>query len=153
MDSLTECVGILKSLLLDPDGNPSISGSEEDNKLIKRALDKLESVVISEYKDVWVAWTNTNLTDGYGRSVPLVICEMKPTAERLGKGKSVQGSDCRVEKVTAVRVDGQWMSCVDIKVPSKDDKTENDKGILMQKAEARAIELGLTPEEIMAIKG
>lgn len=37
----SEAIDALKSLLLDPEGEPSIKGSVEDNRLIKQALDVL----------------------------------------------------------------------------------------------------------------
>lgn len=155
--SKKEAIDILKCLLLDPEGKVSIQCSTEDAELLKKAIDELASST-EERKDVWVAWTNSNLTDGYGERIPLAVCENKFTAKRLGAGKYVQGTDCPVEKVVAVRVESGycknlWLSVVKIVPATEDDIKSQQKEDAQIQAEAKALDLGLSPEEIMAIKG
>lgn len=158
MDKLTKAVERLSAVLLDPEGNASIRGSDENNRIITIALRVLASVVIQERQSVWVAWTNSDLTEGRGHCVPMYVCENKATADRLGKGKYVQGTDCPVTEEVAVWIergycDGGWLSRVNIIKPTGDDKTQDAKRANMEAAEAKALELGLTPKEIMSIKG
>lgn len=153
MDRYTEAVGILKGLLTDQDDVVCIQGSDEDRALIQRALDTLDLAKIESTKDVWVAWTNSNLTDGYGREKPLAICEYKSTANRLGKKGYVQGTDCPVKREKAAYLFGRWMSCVDIIKPSDEDLKVQQSDDAMAAAEQKAMELGLSAEEVMAIKG
>ena len=103
---------------------------------------------IQDTKTVWVAWTNTDRSEGRGYDVPYAICEMSATAIRLGKGKGVQGSDCRVSESVAVRVAGQWLVPWEIQKGTKEDsifqKNIDAKKVVLQKAK----EAGLTDEEL-----
>ena len=40
---------------------------------------------IQDTKQVWLAMTNTDCTEGRGRQYPKFVCEKKATAIRLGK--------------------------------------------------------------------
>ena len=152
MVKLTEVVGMLQGTLLDQENNVSIQGSDEDIRIIQLAMNALQDAIVTETKNVWIAWTNTNLTDGYGTRIPLAVCECKATADRLGRGKHVQGTDCPTEKDIAVRVDGCWMSKINLIEPTDEDKKKQEKEDVARKAENKALELGLTPEDIMSIK-
>lgn len=105
----------------------------------------------AETKEVWVAWTNTDLTEGRGQRVPLAVCELETTAIRLGRKGSVMGSDCHVTKATAVFL-GHWL------VPGVIDAgTKADSAALMalnmrRSAEAKAKAAGLTDEEIKVLR-
>ena len=146
--NVKEAIKTLEELLLDSDGNISIQGSKEDNRLITEAMKALNQI---EFKDVWIAWTNTNLTDGYGTQYPMAICETLATANRLGKKGSVQGMDCSTSKEKAIKIDGKWMSHFMLQYPSKDDTKRQDEMDKQKQAEDKALELGLTPEEITAL--
>lgn len=115
---------------------------------------------ITDSKDVWVAWTNTDCTEGRGQSVPLHTCESESTAIRMGKRGSVQGSDCSVTRETAVRIeDGPWLAPCRLVLPSTEDR-DNDKRIAAKrqaKAEResaieKAKELGLSEDDIKALR-
>ena len=103
-------------------------------------------------KGVWVVWTNTYLTEGRGQRYPLAVCELKATAIRLGKGKYVQGSDCPVSEVNALHWNDMWYVPGRIIRPTTEDEKKQKQNDLQKKAEAKALELGLTTEEIMYIK-
>lgn len=60
------------------------------------------------FKDVWVAWTNTDTTEGRGCNIPLVVCQYEATARRLGQQGSTMGSDCDVTKEKAFHINGRW---------------------------------------------
>ncbi|MCG7931985.1 MAG: hypothetical protein N0E44_18285 [Candidatus Thiodiazotropha lotti] len=112
----------------------------------------MATIEVQEVKDVWVAWTNSDLTEGKGRQLPLAVCENEATAIRLGKGKSVQGSNCSVTKSTAVRLNGQWLGSVVIERPSEDDINQQKKIEAKRAAIEKAKSAGLTDKEIDLIK-
>lgn len=58
---------------------------------------------ISNKKTVWVAYTNTDCTEGRGYDIPIAVCELEVTARRLARGRHVQGSDGPVRPVDAKR--------------------------------------------------
>lgn len=107
-----------------------------------------EEITIQDKKMVWVAWTNTDCTEGRGAQIPLVVCQEKATAVRLGKGKSVQGSDCAVAQHEAVRLGNCWLVPGEIKVPTKEDIKEQKRLDAIESAIERAKEAGLTDEDI-----
>ena len=41
------------------------------------------TIEIQESKTVFIAWTNTDLTEGRGVQIPLAVCESQTTAKRL----------------------------------------------------------------------
>jgi hypothetical protein len=61
---------------------------------------------VEDVKPVWVVWQNTDLTEGKGWERVLHVCEGKETAERLGKGRNVQGTDCLVSEGLAYKIEG-----------------------------------------------
>lgn len=104
---------------------------------------------IKDAKVVWVVWQNTDLTEGRGFEEPIRICDSYETAVRLGKGKNVQGSDCRVSKEPAFLIEGTsgWFSRVSIESESAEDRSNR---MVREKREAileKARQV-LTEEEI-----
>jgi len=115
-----------------------------------------------ERREVWVAWTNTDCTEGRGQEVPLAVTGMEATAYRLGKRGSVQGSDCRVSKEVAIRMNGigAWLVPGRIQGPSREDEKEErrleaQREAVARKREAleRAKAAGLSDEDIEALGG
>lgn len=113
----------------------------------------MKKPVITEIGRAWVAWTNTDLTEGRGQSFPHVICEAQITAERMGKGHGVQGSDCYVSEEIVVRIDnGGWLGPCRIIAESSADK---DRRLLIE-AHTRALDKVkaaglLSPEDLKAL--
>jgi hypothetical protein len=105
-----------------------------------------------EIKDVWVAWTNTDLTEGRGRLVPLAVCELETTAIRLGRKGSVMGSDCDISKEPAVFL-GCWLVPGVIQAATGADRTAQVALTERRSAEAKAKAAGLTDAEIKALRG
>lgn len=103
---------------------------------------------IENTKQVWVAWTNTDLTEGRGFPIPKAVCEMASTAVRLGRKGSVQGSDCHVTEETAVKIAGRWLVPGKIHTATKEDKAAQDKADARAGALSRAKEAGLTDEDL-----
>lgn len=104
---------------------------------------------------------NTDNNEGCGAEFPLVFCYLESTAQRLAKGRYVQGSDCPVEKVTARFIDGKWyFPGARIEHGSDADRRREDE--LARKREAaerkeaalkKAFEAGLSLEDIDALRG
>lgn len=105
-----------------------------------------------ESKDVFVAWTNTDRTEGRGKRVPHAVAEIRETAERLGEGAHVQGTDCPVTKETAYKVEdgvmSYWLVPGKIMQPTEEDKERAEA----RAAEEKARELGMSEEDIQKLK-
>jgi hypothetical protein len=56
---------------------------------------------MTEKRTIWVAYTNTDCTEGRGRDVPIAFCAAEATAIRLARKKYVQGSDGPVRTLVA----------------------------------------------------
>lgn len=103
-------------------------------------------------RKLYVTVSNTNLTDGAGLPRPIAVSSSYSTAYRLGKGKSVQGSNCYVETVVAKYIEKEWMipmSSVMIEVPTEQDIKDDEKMILINKVK----DMGLTEKEINILVG
>ena len=96
----------------------------------------------------WVAWTNTDLTEGRGGLIPKAICKAEATARRLGKGGSVQGSDCSIEHVELFSYDGKTYGPVHVVYPSKEDERYQVRLDEYRATMAKARELGLDPDQL-----
>jgi hypothetical protein len=110
-------------------------------------------------RTVYTVWTNQDLTEGRGYEYPLAVCETESTARRLGKGRYVQGSDCRVTETTLFLVDHKWYGPVAVTPPTKEDiaaevKLQAAKAAAAAKLAAidKARALGLSDEDIAALK-
>ena len=108
---------------------------------------------IEKEKKVYIPWTNTDLTEGKGYAVPICVCELEPTAERIGKGKSVMGSDAHVTEENAYYIDGKWYAPVQIVFPKDEDKEIDEKRKRRQEAIEKAKAAGLTEDDIKALVG
>ncbi|MCK5613691.1 hypothetical protein KAR91_68130 [Candidatus Pacearchaeota archaeon] len=108
----------------------------------------MNDIEIQDTKAVWVAWTNTDCTEGRGLIVPKAVCDSEATAIRLGRKGSVQGSDCNVSAGVAIQIDNEWLVPGRIIAESKEDikaqKKVNEKRDVIEKAKAA----GLTEYEL-----
>ena len=80
---------------------------------------------MSETRTVYVAYTNTDCSEGRGYDVPIAVCAMEITARRLARHRYVQGSDGPVRKMELVKIDGRWYapsSAVQVIEPTPEDK-------------------------------
>ena len=110
---------------------------------------------MTEKRTVWVAYTNTDCTEGRGYDVPIAVCAMEITALRLARHKYVQGSDGPVRKMELVKIDGRWYapaSAVQVIEPTAEEeaaqKQLDAKRAIVEKAKAA----GLTDDEIKALR-
>ena len=99
-------------------------------------------------KKVWIAWTNSDLTEGRGYSFPLAISESRSCALRLGKKMGVMGTDCMVEGFEAIQVDGRWLAPFRFEPPEDIDILDDKKYEARQKAIAAAKAAGLDDKTI-----
>lgn len=112
-------------------------------------IDTLKNVMeIQETKTVWVAWTNTDLTEGRGFVVPKAVCELETTAIRVGRRGSVMGSDCHVSEALAVKIKNQWYVPGIIIPAKKADKALQKEADAKREVIAKAKAAGLTDDDI-----
>ena len=121
------------------------------SELIQEVL-RLRQELPAKATIAYVAWTNTDLTEGRGGIIPLAICKLKATAIRLGKGKNVQGCDCEIRESELFYHDGKLYGPIHLIHPSAEDIAKDVIVTTRDKALAKAKELGLTDEEFNAIR-
>lgn len=100
--------------------------------------------------------TNSDLTEGRGYPITLALTKLESTAIRLGKGRSVMGSDCEIKAVDVFNHEGKLyvpLDYVPVKMPTKDDEREQLKIDNMRAAKEKAKKLGLTDEDIRILRG
>lgn len=127
-DERTEIQRALHCRLLD---NASPGTSPEADRTFDlyskfKDLKTRMGIVDKEKVDYYIAWGNTDRTEGRGRQVARAISLCESTARRIGRGQDVQGSDCRVVKESAVRINDKfycplsWAQALII-APTKED--------------------------------
>lgn len=111
-----------------------------------------EELTIQDHRTVYIAYTNTDLTEGRGFQYPLAISESMATVKRLGKGKSVQGCDCDCRIGTAVKINNQWLAPFRLITPSKEDLLEDKKTHERLDIIDRMKSCGFSTEEINKVR-
>lgn len=104
-------------------------------------------------KQAWMVMVNSDLTEGRGYAVVKAVCEDEVTARRLASGADVQGTNGRVSEVTVRWEDGQWWGPVTLVPPTREDRIRHEVLDVARAALAKATELGLTAEDIRALRG
>lgn len=107
--------------------------------------DKIE---IQDSKTVWVAWSNTDRTEGRGRQYPAHVAASREAAIRLGLNGGVQGSNCEVSQAVAVRINNTWLVPGVIEPESAEDAKRRSVREAKEAVMAKAKEAGLTDEDI-----
>jgi len=106
---------------------------------------------IQETKQVWVAWTNTDCTEGRGYQYPKAVCDSEACAIRLGHKGSVQGSNCSITEQIAVKVNNNWLIPGRIVRATKEDDVKQKRIDAKKAVFEKAAAAGLTEEEIQLI--
>lgn len=106
---------------------------------------------IQDTKQVWTAWTNTDCTAGRGQRIPKAVCETEATAIRLGRGGSVQGSNCEVTEATAVKINNQWLAPARIHSGNDGDARVQEQIDRKSAATEKARAAGLTDDDLKAL--
>lgn len=104
-----------------------------------------------ETRPVWVAYVNSDTTEGRGYDYPLYVCVSYETAARLGKGRNVMGSDATVREEIAIKHEGKWYIPGTIMAESDADKKIRVKREAKESALEKARQY-LSDEEIEALK-
>jgi len=120
----------------------------------------LSHVPVKRTQEVFVVWTNTDLTEGRGQEYARNYCELEATANRIAKGNYVMGSDCDVTKETLLVIgDKTYYPGGIITKPTEEDKRTETRLVEERvKAEKKAAAilkaktLGLSEEDILALK-
>lgn len=106
-------------------------------------------------KTFWVTYTNSDLTEGRGREIPLAVCELKSTAIRLGKNNYVQGSDCPVRQMELFEHEGKLyvpFSIINVIPPTKVDIVKQETEDKKNEVLSRIKQAGFSEEDIKILK-
>jgi len=104
-----------------------------------------------ETKEIFIVWTNTDLTEGRGYSIPIEYCETRATAQRLAKKRGVQGSDADVRPFQAIMHNNQWCAPFNLQNATKDDLQTQAKLDERERIARKAIDLGISEAELMLL--
>lgn len=110
---------------------------------------------MTETKTVYVAYTNSDCTEGRGYDIPIAICELEITAMKHARHSYVQGSDGPVRAIELVKIDNKWYypsHAVNVLTPTEAEiqaqKVLDAKREVIKKMKAA----GLTDTEINTIQ-
>jgi hypothetical protein len=109
---------------------------------------------MTEKKTVWVAYTNTDCTEGRGHDVPIAVCATEATATRLARKRYVQGSNGPVRTMELLKIDGKWYApsaAINIMDPTSEDVDAQAAIDVKRKALAKAKAAGLTDADLLAL--
>lgn len=100
--------------------------------------------------------SNSDLTEGRGRPVFIAYCKAEATAKRLAKGKGVMGTDADIRMIELVpssmfSVPLIPVSVINIEYPTKEDEAEQLRRDKFEACLQKAVEAGLTHDEIEAL--
>ena len=104
-----------------------------------------------EHYHIWIVVSNTDLTEGRGMETIIAYSMSKTTAERLAKGKGVQGTNAYVRPSTAYKLNNQWYVPIcsgEMNYPNDQDRAKDTLEKRKQEVHDKALSLGLTEEEI-----
>lgn len=110
---------------------------------------------MSEAPPLWVVETNSDTTEGRGRSIIHSCCTTESTALRVAVGKGVQGSPAYVFKVEPVMIKGKAYypaGSFPVQEATPEDIENDARRKALREALAKAKELGLSEDEIKAMQ-
>lgn len=109
---------------------------------------------MTEKRTVWVAYTNTDCTEGRGHDVPIAVCGAEATALRLARRQYVQGRDGPVRKMELISIDGKWYApsaAIAVIEPTREDVAAQVAIDAKREAIAKAKAAGLTDADLAAL--
>lgn len=115
---------------------------------------------ITERKECWVVTPNWDRTEGRGPLFVSHVCWHESTAKRLAKGACVQGSDARIYKSYAYKLDNstRWYAPSKIEDMSQEDaatekaiEAERQRQSEKDAALEKARQAGLSDADIAAL--
>lgn len=110
-------------------------------------------IEVEGIKDVWVVWSNTDLTEGRGHYYPKYICESLETAKRLGRGNYVQGTNCPMHQSKGYKINNEWYYLNSLNRESKEDADLRIKREKKEEVLSKAKEAGLSDEDLKVLSG
>lgn len=119
----------------------------------KLSAEELYESIFPLVEPCFVAWSNTDLTEGRGSQIPIAVSKSYSCAERLGRKKGVQGSDASVKKDWLIRLGGQYYGRINLNYATVEDTTNDTKYQQYKEAVARAQALGLTGDDLKILSG
>ena len=99
----------------------------------------------------YVAYSNSDLTEGRGYDIPIAVCELEATAIRRAHKQYVQGTNGPVRSFDAIELDSRWylpIQVTDVIKPSEEDKKVQKRLDEKRSAIERAKISGLTEADI-----
>lgn len=120
---------------------------------VKKETPVPEAPEITDQAPVWVVWINTDLTEGRGHERAVHTCQKEATARRLAHKAGVQGSDARITEERNYCINNRWYGIVHALMASKEDDREQQRIDAKRAAVQKALDRGLTDDEIAAIQG
>ena len=108
---------------------------------------------VQEVKTVWVAWKNSDGTEGRGFPVIHCVADNYHTAYRMGLRQNVMGSPCDVKESVAVKINDQWLAPQTIHKETIEDRKKREADEAKMSARERAISLGLTESDLKLLEG
>jgi hypothetical protein len=126
--------------------------TDEGRALVDDALARHLAAPGEGEKVVFVAWTNTDLTEGRGAQYPFAVCESRATALRLGAKKSVQGTDCHVSAETAIKQGARWLIPGRIHPATDEDRRADEAATARAAALEKARAAGLSEQDIADLR-
>lgn len=124
-------------------------------QVVKQLEAAFAAFEVKDHVDVYVVYSNRDLTEGRGEEYPMAVCTHKSTAMRLGKNGYVQGSDCPIEKRRAVKVGGLAFfpaSAVHIHHPTAEDLNLEKRWATREAVLKKLRDAGLTEQDIMILQ-
>lgn len=114
---------------------------------------ELEMFEVQQVSEVYVVWTNTDLTEGRGHEVVKSVCETMATARRVARKGYVQGSDSPISKGFGLKINGTWYYQGRLSRATKEDIAAQSVIDAREAAFQKAKDAGLTDDDLAAIIG
>ena len=108
-----------------------------------------------QHRTLYVAYTNTDCTEGRGQDVPIATCELEVTAKRIASRRYVQGSDGPVRPVDLMLFDGKWyipVSAITVVPPTDGDIAEHAAIVARRRVMDKARAAGLTDDDLAILQ-
>ena len=114
--------------------------------------DKNPLVYVGNIIKGFVAYTNTDLTEGRGSTIPRFICRSYSTAKRLAQKIGVQGSDGDIKELQLFAVNGQWYGPVTLHEATAEDLKNDQEYRAYKEAVSKALAAGLTGDDLKILR-
>lgn len=110
---------------------------------------------ITAVRKVVAVRSNRDLTEGRGEEYQKALCETQATANRIGRGGYVQGTDCPTRPQMLFQINGQttWFGPVDVVKATDNDFKRQAIMNEQQAAIERAKSAGLSDDDLRLIRG